>query len=65
MGALFFLLLFLLPRELARAPGQPLPPRRWGGGWMLAQKWPWGCREDMGGKIKKALCPREPLWGNS
>lgn len=30
---------------------------------MLAQKWPWGCREDMGGKIKKALCPREPPVG--
>lgn len=27
---------------------------------MLAQKWPWGCWEDMGGEVRKASCPQEP-----
>lgn len=58
-GAAMGALLLILPGELAGAavPGRPLPPERWGGGWISAQKWPWGCREDMSGRVRKASCP--------
>lgn len=52
-GAAMGTLLFLLPGMLA---GSAVPgwPQRWGGGWMLAQKWPWGCQGDISGEVRKA-----------